>query len=132
MLCLVSQTKERLGPQIGACHHHQGSSSVYVSIFPRGPVWRRHIEQLKPRYRVEEDLDLDPGQASELMAPQENLGSGKMPKELGDSRVEEPDSRTDLEIGMHQLNTGGHDSRKPNPRLPMRCEYEPHNPRRSK
>ena len=50
-----------------------GSRSVYVRVCPRGPVWHRHIEQLRPRYRVAEDLD--PGQASELRVPQEDLGS---------------------------------------------------------
>ena len=33
------------------------SRSMYVSVFPRGPVWRRHIEQLRHRYGVEEDWD---------------------------------------------------------------------------
>ena len=76
-----------------------GSRSVYVWVFPRGPVWHRHIEQLRPRYGVEQDLD--PGQASDSIVPQENLGSGKTPKELGDSRVEEPEPQSDLEGGMH-------------------------------
>ena len=48
-----------------------GSRSVYVRVCPRGTVWRRHIEQLRQRYGVEEDLV--PGQASELMMPLENL-----------------------------------------------------------
>ena len=35
-----------------------GSRSVYVRVCPIGPVWHRHIEQLRPRYGVKEDLDL--------------------------------------------------------------------------
>ena len=57
------------------------SKSVYV----RGPVWHRHIEQPRPRYGIEGDLD--PGHVSELMVSQENLGLGETPKELGESRV---------------------------------------------
>ena len=48
-----------------------GSRSVYVRVCPRGPVWRRLIEQLRPRYGVEDDLD--PGQASQSMTPLEYL-----------------------------------------------------------
>ena len=33
-----------------------GSRSVYVGVYPRGPVWRRDIEQLRPRYEVGEDI----------------------------------------------------------------------------
>jgi transposase InsO family protein len=36
-----------------------GTRSVNVRVFPRGPTWRRHIEQLRPRYGV--DQDSDPG-----------------------------------------------------------------------
>ena len=46
-----------------------GLRIVYVSVFPRGPVWGRHIKQLRLRYRVEEDLHVDPGQASESRVP---------------------------------------------------------------
>ena len=60
-------------------------------------------------YGVEEDLD--PGQASESRVSQENLGLGKTSKELCDSRVEEPDLRTDLEGGMYQTTTGEQSSR---------------------
>ena len=60
-----------------------GLRSVYVWVCPRGPVWRRHIERLRPRYGVEEDLD--PGQASELTMSLESLGLGETPKEQGDS-----------------------------------------------
>ena len=34
-----------------------GSRSVNVKVHPRGPVWRGHIEQLRPRYGVDEDSD---------------------------------------------------------------------------
>ena len=85
-----------------------GSRGVYVRVCPRGPVWRRHIEQLRPRYGIEEDLD--PGQASESMLL-ENLGSSETPKEQGDPQMEEPKSGADLENEIHQSNTGGYISR---------------------
>ena len=34
-----------------------GTRSVNVRVFPRGGTWRRHIEQLRPRYRTQEDAD---------------------------------------------------------------------------
>ncbi|KAL5503461.1 hypothetical protein EMCRGX_G010415 [Ephydatia muelleri] len=34
-----------------------GSRSVSVRVCPRGGTWRRHIEQLHPRYGVQEDAD---------------------------------------------------------------------------
>ena len=100
-----------------------GWRNVYARVCPRGPAWHRHIEQLSPRYGIEEDLD--PGE--EWMVSQEYLGSGKTPKQLGDSRVEEPVPRSDLEGGMHHPDTDGQGSRKPNSRLPTGSEYGPHN-----
>ena len=34
-----------------------GSRSVNVKVHPRGPIWRRHLEQLRPQYGVDEDND---------------------------------------------------------------------------
>jgi len=34
-----------------------GTRSVNVRVHPRGPIWRRHIEQLRPRYGLDEDTD---------------------------------------------------------------------------
>ena len=28
-----------------------------VRVYPKGPTWRRHIDQLRPRYGVKEDTD---------------------------------------------------------------------------
>ena len=32
-----------------------GTRSFNVKVIPRGPVWRRHLEQLQPRFASEED-----------------------------------------------------------------------------
>ena len=34
-----------------------GTRSVNVRVVPRGPVWRRHLEQLRPRYYSQEDTE---------------------------------------------------------------------------
>jgi transposase InsO family protein len=34
-----------------------GSRSVNVKVFPRGPTWRRHVEQIRPRYASQEDSE---------------------------------------------------------------------------
>ena len=35
----------------------RGSRRVLVRVWPKGPIWRRHIEQLRPRFGVKEDED---------------------------------------------------------------------------
>ena len=45
-----------------------GSHSVNVRVIPRGGTWRRHIEQLRPQYGVEDDAD--PGEVLDS-SPQE-------------------------------------------------------------
>ena len=44
-----------------------GTRSVSVRVVPRGGTWRRHIEQLRPRYLDQDDADPGamPIQASE-------------------------------------------------------------------
>ena len=40
-----------------------GTRSFNVKVVPRGPIWRRHLEQLQPRFASEEDDepgDIDP------------------------------------------------------------------------
>ena len=34
-----------------------GPRSVNVRVFPKGLIWRHHIEQLRPRYSAQEDID---------------------------------------------------------------------------
>lgn len=41
-----------------------GTRSLNVKVFPNGPTWRRHVEQLRPRYSSEEDLE--PGEEPQL------------------------------------------------------------------
>ena len=53
-----------------------GSRTVNVRVVPKGPTWRRHIDQLRPRYGVKEDTD--PGEDSQLPStdsPQDAAGT---------------------------------------------------------
>ena len=34
-----------------------GTRSVHVRVIPRGPTWRRHLDQLRPRYGSDQDDD---------------------------------------------------------------------------
>jgi len=79
-----------------------GSRSVNVKVHPRGPVWRRHIEQLQPRYGQEQDTEI----------PEATIEPAVQPDSTPPLPVSPPKPRR-------------------NPRLPDGNEYGPHNPRRS-
>ena len=93
-----------------------GSRSVNVRVFPKGPTWRRHLEQLRPRYVTDEDYE--PG--------------------------EEPSTPLHLSLPDHLLNLPQEEITQAvnipvRPQEPSRKqdgtkipEYGPHNPRRSK
>ena len=55
MLCAVLWSKAGQGPAVVT--EVFGTHSVNVRVFPKGGTWRRHIEQLRPRYGVHEDAD---------------------------------------------------------------------------
>ena len=84
--------------------------SVYVRVCPKGPVWYKHIESLRPRYGIEEDLD--PGKTGESRV-------GWTPKKQSDSQVEEPESWKDTPIlvdtvvGNQQIQGSGVERLKP-------------------
>ena len=44
----------------------QGTRCFNVKVVPHGPVWRRHWEQLRPRYASDEDNE--PGDAADVLA----------------------------------------------------------------
>ena len=45
----------------------KGTRTMNVRVYPKGPTWRRHVEQLKPRYASQEDLE--PGAEPTSQAP---------------------------------------------------------------
>ena len=48
-----------------------GTRSVNVRVCPRGPTWRRHIEQLRPRYSQDKDDAPDPSSGLPEESPKE-------------------------------------------------------------
>ena len=83
-----------------------GTRSVNVRVIPRGPTWRRHLDQLRPRYGS--DQDDDPCEIPTSVLSTETLPAG-----------------TDHASSFSSMN------QRNNPRLPTGDEYGRHNLRRS-
>ena len=83
-----------------------GTRSVNVRVIPRGPTWRRHLDQLRPRYGS--DQDDDPCEIPTSVLSTETLLAG-----------------TDHASSSSSIN------QRNNPRLPTGDEYGRHNLRRS-
>ena len=79
--------------------------SINVRVIPRGTTWRRHLDQLRPRYGSDQDDD-----ACEI--PTTLLSTETLP------------ART-----VHASSSSS--NQRNNPRLPTGDEYGLHNPRRS-
>ena len=83
-----------------------GTRSVNLRVIPRGPTWRRHLDQLRPRYGS--DQDDDPCEIPTSVLSTETLPAGT--------------DHASSSSSMNQRN---------NPRLPTGDEYGRHNLRRS-
>ena len=83
-----------------------GTRSVNVRVIPRGPTWRRHLDQLRPRYGS--DQDDDPCEIPTSVLSTETLPAGT--------------DHASSSSSMNQCN---------NPRLPTGDEYGRHNLRQS-
>ena len=91
-----------------------GPRSMNVKVVPRGPTWRRHVEQLQRRYSTDEDAN--PGEEPRItLEPQQSVP-------VPSATVQEP------------TNPPTTTQRRPrrNYRLPDGDEYGVHNPRRSR
>ena len=100
-----------------------GSRSVSVRVFPRGGTWRRHIEQLRPRYGAQEDAD--PGDvqvSSSVLVPP--------PAEGVDPTVDSV-AASELSAAVETCIPTKSTRRYRNPRLPTGSDYSLENPRRS-
>ena len=108
-VCAVTWTSPRKASSLGTCDLKKslGTRCFNVKVVPHGPVWRRHWEQLQPRYVTDEDNE--PGDVvdnvSELMT---------------DPPMEIPGTAPQIQR---------HSRPKTVPPVP---EYGPDNPRRSK
>ena len=83
----------------------KGTRTVNVRVFPRGPTWRRHVEQLQPRYTSEEDAE--PGE--DLEASNRNREEAASTAKVPDGESTTPEAEIDR----------------------SRPEYGPERPRRS-
>ena len=83
-----------------------GTRSVNVRVIPRGPTWRRHLDQLRPRYGSYQDDD---------------------PCEIPTSVL----STETLPAGTDHASSSSSMNQRNNPRLPTGDEYGRHNLRRS-
>ena len=101
-----------------------GPRCVAVRVYPKGPVWRRHVDQLRPRYSSFEDNEpgdttSDTGQAQSTVLEQ-----------LQDTQRSEKGA-----AAFQQNGTNGQGQsfrmKRPNPRMPIGDEYGPDRPRRS-
>ena len=91
-----------------------GPCSVNVRVIPTGSTWRRHVEQLRPRYGVEEDAD--PGEVLDC-SPQEGQ-EPSIPVNEKTPYTPEPSL-----VKPHAM--------RPNPRWPTGSQYGPGHLRRS-
>ena len=83
-----------------------GTRSVNVRVIPRGPTWRRHLDQLRPRYGSDQDDDL-------CEIPTSVLSTETLP------------------AGTDHASSSSSMNQRNNPRLPTGDEYGRHNLRRS-
>ena len=88
-----------------------GSRSFNVKVLPKGPVWRRHLEQLQPRHTS--DGDLEPGE---------------FPEEF----PVVTDHPMELEAAMDAKAELGASPKPKQVQFAVPEEYGPNNPRRSK
>ena len=106
-----------------------GTRSVNVRVFPKGGTWRRHIEQLRPRYGAHEDAD--PGEPPTFSSS--TLETANQPSEVYlDTAQSEEGAKAatpELQFPVRPYDLPKKSTR--NPRLPNGTEYDPGNPRRS-
>ena len=99
-----------------------GPRSVNVHVYPRGPTWRRHIEQLQYRYGSSEDAD--PGELTTLgNSAEPSLSKDNVPAQSGMIENTEHSDPVLLPAKPKRVQR--------NPRLPTGNEYGPEHPRRS-
>ena len=92
-----------------------GTRSVNVRVLPRGPTWRRHIDQLRPRFGVDQDKDPgdDPAKTESNQYDQQREDSPRIQEQpVCDEQTKQP-------------------PRRRNWRQPNDNQYGAHNPRRS-
>ncbi|KAL5517830.1 hypothetical protein EMCRGX_G003454 [Ephydatia muelleri] len=100
-----------------------GPRSVNVHVFPRGPTWRRHIEQLQYRYGCSSE-DADPGELT-------TLGNSAEPSPSKDNLPAQSGMIENTEHSDPVFPPAKPKRVQRKPRLPTGNEYCPEHPRRS-
>ena len=98
-----------------------GTRSFTVKVHPRGPLWKRHWEQLRPRYGISEDADPGfnygdrptPTIDNSTPAPQKDESTTQPPSD-------ETNQQTVPEYGRHNPQRSGR-NRKPRHPCNMNC-----------
>ena len=98
----------------------QGARTVSVRVYPKGPIWRRHVEQLRPRYFSVEDAE--PGDTPSIAVPA-GISETATHKE---TKVENGQKLRIADPGPSVK------PKRPNPRMPTGTEYSRDKPRRSR
>lgn len=122
-----------------------GARSVNVKVCPSGPVWRRHMDQLRPRLSVGEDSDPPPEdtdpppETPTLDDPAEDSAESQVPAAAENARPTESDTPVATEVAVESYapdaSAGGNGKDVPpkrrDPRWPTTDEFGIDNPRRS-
>ena len=114
-----------------------GTRTVNVRVVPRGPTWRRHIDQLRPRYGVNEDAD--PGEdprptSTDGVHKDTSIGEGPGPESASGIQAAEGTNTADHTPTPPPESTDCPPKKKRTRKArlpPPDTEYGPHNPRRS-
>ena len=98
-----------------------GTRSFTVKVHPRGPLWKRHWEQLRPRYGISEDAD--PGFNYEDR-PTPTIDNSTPAPQKDESTTQPPSDETNQqtvpEYGRHNPRRSGR-NRKPRHPCNMNC-----------
>ena len=100
-----------------------GTRSVNVRVIPRGPTWRRHLDQLRPRYGS--DQDDDPCEIPTSVLSTETLPAGTDHASSSSSMNQRNNPRlpTGDEYGRHNLRRSARTKRPPKKILLLKCIY---------
>ena len=93
-----------------------GTRAVSVRIVPRGSIWRRHIDQLRPQYTTDEDAD--PGEMPSNLATPDTIPT-EVVTPMNDALPQPPPT------------TVAQPRKQRSWRLPNDDQFEVHNPRQS-
>ena len=94
-----------------------------MKVHPRGPLWKCHWEQLRPRYGISEDADPGFNYGDQ---PTLTIDNSTPAPQKDDSTTQPPSDETNQqtvpEYGRHNPRRSGH-NKKPRHPCNMNCSY---------